>query len=113
MVRDPMGLLFWKNDRKIDAFANALANDLYSFVRPEMARDHFQGRLRDSKKKQHKVEQRLSGMIYEMKKFIDANSLGIYGKARLQKQFSDRLTELGYDASVTRQLVETILLRNL
>lgn len=108
-----MGLFFRKNDRRIDAFANALANDLYSFVRPELARDHFQGTLRDSKKKQHKVQQRFSGMIYEMKKFSDANSLGIYGKARLQKQFSDRLLELGYDAAVTRQLVETILLRNL
>jgi hypothetical protein len=108
-----MGLFFRKTNKKIDAFATALANELYSYVTPDVVRDHFQGRLRDHKKKQHKVEQRLSGMMYEMKKFIDANSLGIYGKARLQKQFSDRLTELGYDASVTRQLVETMLLRNL
>ncbi len=40
------------------------------------------------------------------------NSLGVYGKARLQKEFSDRLIELGYDGEVTRILVETILFRN-
>lgn len=108
-----MALMFWKNDKKINAFAHALANEMFSYVSPEVAKDHFQGKLHASKKKQHKVDQRLAGMVYEMKKFCDANSLGIYGKARLQKQFSDRLLELGYDEGVTRQLVESVLLRNL
>ena len=46
-----------------------------------------------------------------MQQFSAANSLGIYGKARLQKQFSDRLLELGYDVAVTNKIVETILLQ--
>ena len=48
-----------------------------------------------------------------MQQFIAANSLGIYGKAKLQKDFSDRLLVLGYDADVTHKLVEAILLQNL
>jgi hypothetical protein len=108
-----MGLLFWKNDRKIDLFASALAEELYSQVQPEVAQAHFKGAAHKSKKKQLKVEQKLAGTVYQMKKFIDTNSLGVYGKARLQKGFSDRLLELGYDADVTRNLVEMVLLRNL
>jgi len=37
-----------------------------------------------------------------MQQFSAANSLGIYGKARLQKQFSDSLLELGYDEVAKR-----------
>ena len=108
-----MGLFFWKDNKKIDAFANAVAEDLYSHIQPEIAEQHFQGFAQKNKKKQRKVEQIFFGISGQMQKFGAANSLGIYGKARLQKQFSDRLLELGYDVAVTNKIVETILLRNL
>lgn len=106
-----MGLFFWKDNRKIDAFAMAVADDLYSFIQPDVARQLFEGESQKNRKKQHKVEQRLTGVVNQMQQFSLSNSLGIYGKARLQKQFSDRLLELGYDADVTNRLVETILFR--
>lgn len=108
-----MGLFFWKDNKKIDAFADAVAEDLYSNIQPETAEQHFQGIAQKNKKKQRKIDQRLVGIIGQMQQFGAANSLGIYGKARLQKQFSDRLLELGYDVAVTNKIVETILLRNL
>ena len=106
-----MGLFFWKDNTKIDAFAVAVADDLFSFIQPDVARDIFEGTAKANKKKRHKVEQRLSGVVNQMQQFSQANSLGIYGKARLQKQFSDRLLELGYDLDVTSRLVEKILFR--
>ena len=106
-----MGLLFWKDNRKIDTFAKAVADELFSYVQPDVARQHFQGVAQKSKKKQFKVDQRLTGLVGDMQQFSESHSLGIYGKARLQKQFSDRLLELGYDVAVTNKLVETILLR--
>lgn len=107
-----MGLFFWKNNSKIDAFAFALAEDLFSHVQPDVAVQHFTGKTSDNKKKQHKVEQRFRALMGQMHEFNETNSLGIYGKARLQKTFSDRLLELGYDEAVTLRLVETIVMRN-
>ena len=106
-----MGLFFWKDNKKIDAFANAVAEDLYSHIQPEIAKQLFEGIAQQNRKKQRKIEQRLSGIIGQMQQFSAANSLSIYGKARLQKQFSDRLLELGYDVAVTNKIVETILLQ--
>lgn len=108
-----MGLFFWKDNAKIDAFASALAEDLFSQVQPAVAVQHFTGTTQDNKKKQRKIEQRFHALIGQMQEFCSTNSLGIYGKARLQKTFSDRLLELGYDDAVTHRLVETIVLRNL
>lgn len=107
-----MGLIFWKDNKRVDAFANAVAEDLYSHIQPDVADEYFRGVAQKNKKKQRKVEQRLAGIIGQMQQFSAANSLGIYGKARLQKHFSDRLLELGYDVSVTNKIVETILLQN-
>lgn len=106
-----MGLFFWKNNRKIDLFAIALADDLYSHVQPHEAKRFLEGRLKKEKKKQARVRQWFDSVVNEMQKFADAHSLGIYGKARLQKQFSDRLLELGYDDTVTRTLVEQMVVR--
>jgi hypothetical protein len=89
-----MGLFFWKDNGKINLFAAALAEDLFSHVQPEVARQHFIGSPLDNKKKQRKIEQRFHALIGQMQEFCSTNSLGIYGKARLQ-------------------LVETIVLRNL
>ena len=106
-----MGLFFWKENKKIDAFANAVAEDLYSHIQPEIAAQQFEGIAQQNRKKQRKIEQRLAGIVAQMQQFSATNSLGIYGKARLQKQFSDRLLELGYDAVVTNKIVEKILLQ--
>lgn len=108
-----MGLFFWKNNSKIDAFAFALAEDLFSQVQPEVAVQHFSGMAHDNKKKQRKLEQRFQALMGQMHEFSETNSLGVYGKARLQKTFGDRLLELGYDDAVTHRLVETIVLRNI
>ena len=107
-----MSLFFWKDNGKIDTFARAAAEELFSYVQPEIAKQHFAGVTQENKKKQRKIEQRFNGLLAQMQQFSAVNSLGIYGKARLQKQFSDRLLELGYDVAVTNRLVEAILLRN-
>ena len=108
-----MGLFFWKNNDKVDAFGVALAEDLFSHVQPDVAKMHFTGGGADNKKKQRKIEQRLHALVGQMQQFGSTHSLGVYGKARLQKSFSDRLLELGYDEAVTYKLVETIVLRKL
>ena len=107
-----MGLIFWKHNKRIDAFALAVADDLYSHVQPEVARVHLENPAKHSKKKRYKIEQKFKSVVAQMRKFSEDNSLGIYGKARLQKQFNERLHELGYDTAVTNRLVEIILLGN-
>jgi hypothetical protein len=110
-----MGIFFWKNNGKIDAFGVALAEDLFSHVQPDVARAHFTGHGSgvDNKKKQRKIEQRFHALVGQMQQFGNTNSLGIYGKARLQKSFGDRLLELGYDETVANKLVETIVFQNI
>jgi hypothetical protein len=46
-----MGLFFWKDNGKIDAFGAALAEDLFSHVQPDVAKEHFTGASQDNKKK--------------------------------------------------------------
>lgn len=107
-----MGLFSWKKTKRIDAFAHTVADHLYSFVQPNAAKSYFDGTYQKSKQKkqQRQVEQKLSMVIAEFRRFITTNSLGIYGKARLQQQFSERLRELGYEPAVTNRLVEMTLL---
>ena len=107
-----MGLLFWRNNSKIDAFAQALADDLFSYVRPDIARQHVFGRGKLPKKQKIKVEQKFSDTVLQIKRFSDANSLGVYGKARLQKQFNERLEELGYPMDVVNKIAENFILQN-
>ena len=104
-----MNLFFWKKNTKIDAFAVYIADDFYSHVHPDVAEEFVKGMSKDKKKAQRKVEQKLNAVIGAMHQFIKEESLGVYGKARLQKSFNDRLIELGYDGKVTRKIGEMIL----
>lgn len=107
-----MGLAIWKNNRRIDAFAQAVADDLFSHVQPEMAHAHIFGGGKLSKKQKIKVEQKFNDIFLQVKRFGESQSLGIYGKARLQKKFNDRLEELGYDTGLVNKIAEIFLVRN-
>jgi len=108
-----MGLFFWKNNRKIDQFAQAVADDLFSYVQPDIALDHVMGRGDASnKKKKAKIDQKFTDIRLQIKRFSEAEALGVYGKARLQKQFNDRLAELGYHIDVVNRIAENFLLSN-
>ena len=105
-----MGILFWKRKNpQIDAFARAAADELFSYVNPEEASRHFSGEKEKKKKKQRSIENHIRGVILQMHDFSEENSLGIYGKARLQMKFSDRLIELGYEEAAAKKVVESIL----
>lgn len=109
-----MGLFFWrKNNDKIDAFARSAAEELYSYVSPEEAARYFSGQSEKKKKKQRNIDKRINAIIIQVHNFSEENSLGIYGKARLQQQFSERLIELGYDSGTSRELVRIILLQRI
>ena len=108
-----MALLFWKNNREIDALAKAVADDLLSYIRSDVARQHVFGTGKLPKKKKLEVEQKFTDIIPQMQRFGKAKSLGINGKARLQKKFNERLEELGYESDVVNKIAEIILLRNL
>ena len=107
-----MGLRFWKNNSDIDAMARAMADDLFSHVQPDAARNHLLGLKKGAPKQQRKIEQKVTDVILQFQRFTKAKSLGVYGKARLQQKFNERLEELGYDADAVRKLSETILLKN-
>ena len=108
-----MKLFFWKNNQAIDVFANNIANDLFSVVQPQSIRDFFQGSSKDKKGKKDRknVEANISIATKQIQQFRATNSLGTYGKARLQLGFNKRLKELGYDTDVIRELNEFILVR--
>lgn len=106
-----MGIFFWKNNRKIDAFAHAIADDLFSYVQPDVAREHILGGGGDlSKKKAARIKQKFVDIELQIKRFGEANDLGIYGKARLLKTFNERLEKLGYDVELVNKITEKFLL---
>lgn len=106
-----MNLLFWRKTKEIDAFARAAADELYSHVQPGAAKAFLQGESKKVKK-HYQVERKIAGIVGEFRRFSQSNSLGVYGKARLQQQFNYRLQELGYEQAVTNRLVEIILVAN-
>ncbi len=107
-----MGLFFWKENKEIDSVAKAVADDLFSYVRPEVARHHVFATGKLKKKQAPKIAQKFTDAFLQLQRFGQAKSLGVYGKARLQKTFNDRLEELGYDTDVVTKLAETMLLQN-
>ena len=107
-----MGFAFWKNNRHIDAFAQAVADDLFSHVQPDVARAHISAPGKLSKKQKIKAEQKFNDILLQMKRFSESQSLGIYGKARLQKKFNERLEELGYTTDVVNKIAESFITRN-
>jgi septation ring formation regulator EzrA len=103
-----MGLFFWKKNKAIDVFASALADELYSTLQPELARNSLENQ---SRKSQQKMERKLRDITTRVNQFRETNSLGVYGKARLHLIFTERLKTLGYDKRVAETLNEKILLR--
>ena len=65
-----------------------------------------------SRKKKAKIDQKFTDIRLQIKRFSEANSLGVYGKARLMKQFNDRLEELGYDVEIVNKITENFLISN-
>jgi hypothetical protein len=107
-----MGLAFWKNNRQIDAFAQAVADDLFSYVQPDIANALIFACGKLSKKQKIKTEQKFNDIFLQIKRFSESQSLGIYGKARLQKKFNERLEELGYETVVVNKISEDFLIQN-
>ena len=107
-----MGFAFWKNNRKIDAFAQAVADDLFSHVQPDVARAYILGGGKLSKKQKIKADQKLNDILLQIRRFSESQSLGIYGKARLQQKFNERLEELGYKSDLVNKIAEDFLIRN-
>lgn len=105
-----MGLFFWKNNKAIDAFAKTVAEDLFSHVRPDVAKRHILGAAKKAKKQDRRIEHKFADVTQQLARFAETQSLGIYGKARLQMKFNERLNELGYDADVVDRLAENMLL---
>ena len=108
-----MNLFFWKNNKIIDSFASELANELYSHVQPQVAKEYFEG-VTDKKqmrKNEKKVSGEIQGMVKKINEFKFIQSLGVYGKARLHLRFKLRLEELGYDQQVANKLNEIVMLK--
>ena len=107
-----MGIFFWKNNKQIDLFANALAEDLFSYIQPDVAQQYLFDSKNMPKKLLRKVDQRFNDVLLQVQRYSEANSLGIYGKARFQKTFNERLEELGFGAGLVKSIAKTMLLQN-
>lgn len=108
-----MSLFFWRKNKVIDIFASALADELYSAVQPEAATGYVGKGAGEKKadKSRKKIDRKLDDMVLKIQQFRSANSLGVYGKARLHLRFTERLKELGYEAKVADRFNEILLLR--
>lgn len=111
-----MSLLFWKSNKNIDEFANALATEFYSNVgaqyvsglEPDLGARHT---LKQQKKAGKTLENEIKKLIENISRFKLVNKLGVYGKARLHMKFRYRLIELGIEESIVDALNEEIMLK--
>ena len=116
-----MNLFFWKKNNTIDVFASSLANELFSTIQPQKAKEFItqsidnqsekkKKRIKEQKEK-NKFETQIDLVVKHINEFKVINSLGVYGKARLHLKFSERLKELGYNESVTKKINDMIMVR--
>lgn len=116
-----MTIFPWKKNKHIDDFAILLADEFYSRILPDLANEYFN--INDSRvdKKQlkarkddiKKVNQAMVAALSEVMTFRKSQKLGVYGKARLQLKFMERLIELGYHQEIARKLNDEILLKSI
>jgi hypothetical protein len=106
-----MNLFFWKSNRLIDSFANELANELFSHIQPEAAKQYLDGvsDKKQTKKFVKKMQNELKGLVKRINEFKVINSLGVYGKARLHLKFRLRLEELGYDPRAIEKINQVLM----
>lgn len=108
-----MNLFFWRKNKAIDMFASNLANELYSTIQPDTAKQYFGSASADkeARKIQKKIDGKIQDIIKQIEHFRAVNSLGVYGKARIHLTFAERLNELGYDANIAKKINEHIMLK--
>ncbi len=106
-----MQILFWRMNKQIDAFANSIANELYSTVQPDAALEFINELGSKTTKTGAKVARKLDDIILRINQFRAENPLGVYGKARLYLKFAEQLEALGYEKSVVKALNENIMTR--
>jgi len=106
-----MPIFFWKKNKQIDAFANSIANDLYSTIQPDAALEFVNELGSKTSKTGAKVARKLDDVILRINQFRAENPLGVYGKARLYMKFAEQLEELGYEKKVVKVLNEKIMVR--
>ena len=102
-----MGLFFWKKNKVIDEFATKVADEFYSRVLPNHAVKYFDGKT--DKKKSKEIESLLNTLVRDVNQFRDQESLGIYGKARLHLTFMERLKELGYNETTSKEINKVVM----
>lgn len=114
-----MKLFFWKDNPHIDTFAQTLADDLFSHVQPDAALAYFSADAstdaRNAGKKalaqNREIDRRIKDLVKKVKQFRTQYALGIYGKARLNLKFMERLKDLGFAPEVAKKLNQIILLQ--
>lgn len=111
-----MKLFFWKKNQQTDQFAKTLADDLFSYLQPNVVEAYFANvnggkgaALAPAQK--HDLERRIKEAVMKVQLFKKEQNLGVYRKARLHLVFTERLKELGFNDAVAQEINKTILLQ--
>lgn len=112
-----MSIFFWKNNKMIDKFARNLADEFYSRIGPDVAREYTAKHKEKKKKKQEakardNAEKLIQSAAAQLNSFKMERKLGVYGKARFHLTFTERLQELGYEEPLAKKINEILLLRS-
>lgn len=108
--------MFWKKNRKIDEFAQQMADEFFSQVQPDVAEKFFEtdaddaGKKSARKNKTHAVSTQLDGTAGRLKLMKEELNLGVYGKARFHMKFMSRLEQLGYSKDLAGRINQHLML---
>ncbi len=114
-----MNLFFWNTTKKVDRFAQATADELFSGIQPELAQTVFSKPSQSSKDTKRKkltaadrdANRQLENLIDKIRRFKQIEKLGVYSKARLHMKFMQRLEALGYPEDIVKRINEVIMLK--
>lgn len=99
-----MGLLFWKDNKKVDELAMKIAGRIASALPAEKI-DARQG----TRKNLRKFEREINKAVEQLEKFNLTHKFGIYSRARFHRTFMDQLTAYGYDEELVKALNDKLL----
>lgn len=99
-----MGLLFWRDNAKLDLFANEMASEFEAVIASATAESRL------DRKTGNRMAKATENMLARARDYRGNNKLGVYKKARIAHRFGNKLTQMGLDDNIVQDIRQQLLM---
>ena len=99
-----MGLLFWRDNKELELFADKLAAEFRGVIPPGMPESQF------DKKTRMRVSRAAENMTGKARDYRSHNRMGIYKKARIAQYFGNNLAQMEIHDDIVQRMRQQLLM---